>query len=259
MRPLLGTITDRGYGMIGLGIGLGASGFVLRSPFSPASISGLSLWLDGADPSTLYQSNGGSLAAADGDPVGYWMDKSGNARHAEQASGTNKPARKLAIQNGQSAVLFDGVNDSMTLASSVSNQPISFFVVFKKINVASPESALLGGGGTPFYPLDVTATDAYWFAGTLAASGLTLNNLTKLYCVTGSSTSKNMYLNAASVATSGAGYATTNPFTTIGNWLPGGTSWASGHICEMLVYNSVLSVANIATVNSYLNGKWGIY
>jgi len=49
------------------------------------------LWLDASDASTLFQATTGSVpAAADGDAVGYWLDKSGNNRHASQTSGSNK-------------------------------------------------------------------------------------------------------------------------------------------------------------------------
>ena len=57
---------------------LGAGLAVDVLPFTPASISGLQLWLDASDSGTLFQnSNGTTAAAADGDPVGYWVIKAG--------------------------------------------------------------------------------------------------------------------------------------------------------------------------------------
>jgi hypothetical protein len=80
--------------------------------------SGLQLWLDASDASTLYDAtSGGSLVAADGG-VARWEDKSGNSRHMTQATSGSRPARKTAIQGGLDVLRFDGSNDFMSVASS---------------------------------------------------------------------------------------------------------------------------------------------
>jgi hypothetical protein len=82
--------------------------------------SGLQLWLDAAAPETLFDAtSGGSLVAADG-AVARWQDKSGNARHATQATSGSRPLRKTSQQGGLGTLSFDGSNDVMSLASSSS-------------------------------------------------------------------------------------------------------------------------------------------
>ena len=74
----------------------------------PLSIPGLQLWLDASDSSTLFQnSDGTTVATADGDPVGRWADKSGNGRHATQTDGTKKPFKKLAVKNSRDVIRWD--------------------------------------------------------------------------------------------------------------------------------------------------------
>jgi hypothetical protein len=87
----------------------------------PADITGLQLWLDASDSTTLFDATtGGSLVAADG-AVARWEDKSGNARHATQATSGNRPLRKTAQQNGRDTILFDGSNDRLTVSGSASS------------------------------------------------------------------------------------------------------------------------------------------
>jgi hypothetical protein len=113
-------------------------------PFAPDDLSGLQLWLDASDSSTLYDAtSGGSLVAADGG-VARWQDKSGNARHATQSTSANRPARKTAIQGGKDVLRFDGSNDSLSIASStetfkfVHSSDSTVFVVFKSGTTANP-------------------------------------------------------------------------------------------------------------------------
>jgi hypothetical protein len=144
--------------------------------------SGLQLWLDASDASTLYDAtSGGSLVAADG-TVKRWEDKSGNARHATEA--TNGPTRKTAIQGGLDVLRFDGSNDVLSIASSTAtfkflhSADSTVFAVFKSGTTANPEHAsyvVFGTGhnstttvvGAIFYTGDsnpTTANDAlYWY------------------------------------------------------------------------------------------------
>jgi hypothetical protein len=87
------------------------SAYVRMPGFSPSTITGLQLWLDASDAETLFDAtSGGSLVAADG-TVKRWEDKSGNNRHATEA--TNGPQRKLAVRGGLDALRFDGTNDRL--------------------------------------------------------------------------------------------------------------------------------------------------
>lgn len=69
--------------------------------FDPSSLNGLELWLDASDSSTI---------TATGSPlkVSQWNDKSGNARHVTQATGTAQPSSGVNTQNGLNVLTFDG-------------------------------------------------------------------------------------------------------------------------------------------------------
>jgi hypothetical protein len=115
--------------------------------FTPATITGLQLWLDASDATTLYDAtSGGSLVAADGG-VARWEDKSGNARHATQGTSGSRPLRKASVQGGKDVLRFDGSNDSLSIASSTATFKLlhsadsTVFLVFKSGTTANPGQA----------------------------------------------------------------------------------------------------------------------
>lgn len=71
----------------------------------------LGLWLDASDLTTLFQSNAGvTPVAANGDPVGFWADKSANDFDLSSvANDTTQPA--YGTDTSYHWVTFDGVND----------------------------------------------------------------------------------------------------------------------------------------------------
>jgi hypothetical protein len=111
--------------------------------WTPGDIT-TSLWLDGADSSTLYDATtGGSLVAADGE-IARWEDKSGNSRHATQASAGARPIRKTAIQNGRDVLRLAG-SQSLGLAASISGLT-SANLIFVAKNVNDPAAGILTSG-----------------------------------------------------------------------------------------------------------------
>lgn len=85
------------------------------APWTPTDVAGLQLWLDASDTGTLFQNSGGTGAVtSDGDPVGYWGDKSGNARHVTQATSGRRPLyHPDGLGTGKKAIQFDDVDDSL--------------------------------------------------------------------------------------------------------------------------------------------------
>jgi hypothetical protein len=92
-----------------------------QSRFSPASIPDLALWLDASDASTLTLDGSNN--------VEQWRDKSGNARHAAQASTTLRPAFLSSGINGLPAVRGDGIDDVMTWTQFASGTNHNFYIV----------------------------------------------------------------------------------------------------------------------------------
>ena len=113
--------------------------------WTPSQIS-TALWLDAADASTLYDAtSGGSLVAADG-TVARWQDKSGNARHATQATSINRPLRKTSVQNSLDGILFDGTNDDLTGTINLNTRDCSVFCVFLRTNAAGRTEIVVSSG-----------------------------------------------------------------------------------------------------------------
>ena len=260
MRDLLGIGTNRGYSMAGLGIGLGLAEFKLGvASFSPVQISGMELWLDASDSSTLLQASGGSSSAADGDPVGEWKDKSGKARHLSQSDGTRKPALKTAIKNGRNAVRFDGTNDYLrTSANYTINNPFTVFVV-----------AIRRSGGDASYPYlwdnrFSNIAGMVWQLGGPFAMGAgawltgasVANDSAVLLCGIYNGSSSTLIQNG----TSYTGDVGTSTFSLITLGDNGALHRPmSGDVCEMAFYNGVVSANDRTKMINYLNEKWSIY
>lgn len=97
--------------------------------FSPDQISGLKLWLDAANSSSLFQASSctGTPSTASSDPVGCWKDLSGNGNDAVQTINTSyRPVLNTAGINSVAAVDFnaDGkyLTNSLALAHNATNK-----------------------------------------------------------------------------------------------------------------------------------------
>jgi len=241
------------------------------SSFYPSDIAGLQLWLDASDASTLYQSSGGSLATSDGDPIGYWGDKSGGLKNAVQASGTNKPALKLSILNSRPVVRFDGVNDFLSNSMQWANSAFTIITVTKRASGSNYPAFVSEYSGTTdgylAFGLDpssylsihktglaTSASNLVQTAGTFfiqsaQSSGISSGNISVEVKSNGVSASSALTLTGLS----------TNSSTNFGASKNGTADFLNGDIAEIIVYSSVLSAGNLASVFNYLREKWGVY
>jgi len=237
------------------------------------TIAGLQLWLDAADPTTLYDATtGGSLVAADGG-VARWEDKSGNSRHATQATSANRPARKTAVQGGLDVLRFDGSNDFLEgVVTPGSGNTRSVFVVAKG-NLAFAELFQIGKASSgEFLPSFLVRAGQisgnHFFGGDVTDNNLTISSVSLPVSTTflanivqQSTTSISYYHNSVNYSVTGtlanfsapSGYfvgKARSPLSDLTFW--------SGDICEIIVYDSALSDTNRGLVESYLMSKWGI-
>ena len=234
----------------------------------PTGVSGLQLWLDAADASTLYDAtSGGSLVAADGG-VARWEDKSGNSRHATQATSGNRPLRKTAIQGGRDVLRFDGTNDCFSLPSLTTTSSYVSFFVFRRTSQGIHSIALGPGAASGNY-------SAWWFSDnvlyesstnnasvfTTHGSASTLTGSFLIVTTRTATTSIATRRNGSALATVSSGAGVTNAAG--GSWSAvgrgdGNNLTHNGDICEIILYDSALSDANRSAVESYLLTKWGI-
>lgn len=240
------------------------------SGFDPRAISGLAVWLDAADGSTLFQnSNATTSATANNDPIGCWVNKAGSP-NAIQTTNLNRPQFKPASQNGRGTVSLDGANGFLTLAYDLVSP-------FTLISVQKIDSAT-GAGFASIGNLQ----NSVGFDGLLHAHALSTNSTTL-------ATRIRVSANALSTGTSDVGTAWATWVSTASGstfraranrtQLTNGAGTYSARdstVClgrprtldnaniraisfaEVLVYSRLLADAEIATVEQYLQGKWAL-
>lgn len=243
----------------------------------PADIAGLTLWLDASDPDTLWQdSMMMSAATADGDPVGYWLDRSGNNNHVVQYDPTLKPALRTAIQNGKNAIRGDGVNDYIASSAGGADSAFTLFAV--------TISRLNGVASSPFSVgelvtrknrmLNKPADNTIGFSGYTSASPYyepVVNSALTWSSGTGIIAQMKHSSGYISLAKNGGAFSTpalpTSYFgygllpynSTAIRVMKGGGMAYNGDVCEVLYYAAALSDGDRASVITYLNAKWSVY
>ena len=254
--------------MIGVDLGIWRG---QAASFNPLFLSP-ALWLDASDAATLYTDSGlTTLVAADGDPVGGWKDKSGNARHATQASGTNKPAFKTAIKNGLSAVRFDGVNDSLATATfGLSTLARWCFVVHKNLagsnlglfqHGASDTTELFGFsvGGAGYYS-DIGFAGPYADLSASSPFSAGFYSLGQVWTRPSGSSILSFTKNGTTTTPTITGpTGTPNTATQIFQIGRRVSSFFNSDFCELIYGETTLSAQNVTDVLSYLNSKWAVY
>lgn len=255
--------------------------------FSPLDISGLQLWLDGSNLSSLYQDAARTTpVTTDADVVGAMSDLSGNGRHATQSTTASKPTYRAAVQNGRGVVRFDGVDDYLRSAGGLGisgSDACTMFLVAKCLS--TPSSAAYSGiyhgdaagtnGGIRRFSIEPYVSSTY-------ATGARFNDGNRLFA-TGFSASAfrlgvltagawaqyiqhDLWVNGAAATQA----STVNPtfvpnvvdsFVQIGANIVASAliDYAHADIAEILIFNVVLSTTNRQAVESYLNNKWTMW
>lgn len=97
-------------------------------------------WFDANDRTTLFQDYNGTVpVTAVGQPVGKWLDKSGNGNHASQPVSASRPTYQIDNE-GNYNVTFDGVNDQL-ITPSINFTSTAQMTVGVGLNVIGSASA----------------------------------------------------------------------------------------------------------------------
>ncbi len=130
--------------------------------FSPSDLSPM-LWLEADDLSTLFQSNAGSTAvASDGDPVGYWGDKSGAGFHFTcPADDTRRPTYHTS--GGLHWVEGDGSNDMLRRTAALGMYAAGACSIFIAMRANPATNSILfaerSNAGQAIYQMWARSTD----------------------------------------------------------------------------------------------------
>ena len=237
------------------------------STFNVLSLSP-SLWLDASDWSTLFQNSSATTpVTANGDAIGSWRDKSGNARHFTQ-SGATRPT--LSISGGVSRIAFTGGQNLDAASASMitsGNQNFTILIVYEP-NQGTSTGFVFGNFSAGNLAVYVdTALPAYaspfgvYLNADVDLSSDTYSTGVKLITIRRSSgsiigwqatTQKNTVSNSQSVY-SGAG---TSSVWSIGCNTINSEAF-DGWIREIIVVDSAISAANLLALQTHLVNKHG--
>ena len=229
-------------------------------------------WWDFSDTANMHKTSaGGNPVTADNDLCGLVNDKSGNGRNVTVVD-ANRPTYKTGVQNSKGALLFGSGAASKNLSTAVT------FTGADMSMVAAIKSPATITGGTTYgflsehhttnggnslsissagvfasrtNPTDVTITGATPTTSTAYIVGMTAKN---------SATQRTLFVNALTTVTNGTAVTATDQILRIGTLsVNQTTNFWTGHILEVLYFNSALSDVNMAAVIAWLNTKWGVF
>ena len=259
-----------------------ASNFVLvndtsTTPPVPLTVSGLQLWLDAADSSTLFDATaGGNLVTTDGAAVARWADKSGLGNHATQTTANARPLLKTNIKNGRNVIRFDGQNDVINAGGNLMRSAHTMFIVVNNLAKGRGYHNLFFGitpninglyygminnsaptGGTP----NKLSTGRKGVAADAQESGTTSFGTYALFSATRSGTASTLFKNGSQVGVNSnwTYQIDGDQLTTIGCENLSSSNPLYGDVSEILIYNAALTTTQRQAVETYLNTKWALY
>lgn len=235
---------------------------------NPAQISGLVYRLSALVPSSITMD--GSNA------VSQWNDLSPSPANATQAFASAQPIYTTNSINGRPAIVFDGSNDALSAgtASKLNLLPgtDSFTVVVFHKNATNEAGTFISKAAATaaqrqYQFVIVTNTLSTVIGGTTKAFSSTVTGGNgKMIITTVSTSAVNNYVdNVADAGNPGTiGSATLSLSTLIGARRPtdgvdsGSASNYKGALGEILVYNKVLSAAEMTQLKNYSTTAWGM-
>ncbi len=248
---------------------------LLGNRFSPKELTGLAIWLDAQDASTL---------ALSGSNVTQWSDRSGRANHATQGTAVHQPKYVSSAINGRPALqgYHTGSNISQLVIADHTSLDYTAFTAFTvatrlvdtnqneyiahkyafEIN-AREQGQMISGVSAEKSGLihaDVSGNSA----GVIAPDSLQVT-LSQPFLLTsyGSFASKGIIFRSGGIQESkelATGYALFNGGGNYRLFSAGSTPQEpfAGYIGEHLFYTRLLNAAERAEVTGYLKAKWGL-
>jgi PKD domain len=252
--------------------------------------SGLQLRLDAADTTSLVSGSAcGATIATNGQLVGCWLDRSGNAANAVQATSASRPTVSAAGINGKRAVQFTLANESwlavtatnvralrsaartviaVATAGPVEDAVTNYFSAIAVWPGFHNGMMVFDYAGGLLFQMDQWSTIAGGSVISPNLSGITSgapfvgSNVLRFSSAT--SYSGEVALNGVKSPTSSVTAASSSGTTDLrigqGNVSPA-TDYRgrlNGRIGELLVFDRALSDAERLQVERYLGWKWGI-
>ncbi len=228
---------------------------------TPGLISNLRLWLDAADEQSVIKDGSNE--------VSQWTDKSSvSDADATQGTGTQQPTWTVNQLNSRPVTNYDGGDRLLipTALNDIPNGPNTLFMVMRQATASgnTERAFVLAEVGSARLYMEYTTTGGQigyasnTGTGSVLATGQTT---TDFNIIRGrrSGTLMNIAINGGTEFTS-VGGADEPGITqgTVGAQNSGGGNDLVGDIAEIILYDRLLSTAEISQVENYLSAKWGI-
>lgn len=245
---------------------LGPILFRTTQPTSVIPTSGLLLWWDAG-----FGANCSGATCTNGASQNTWADRSGHGNtgilNGVVTSTCIASVFNTAQINGQPALTFIGNNSVGSdtcfglTGSGLTNTSTTMFVVAKVASTAAVNTIVSGSNGAFDWRANTTKMQEANKAcvSSLGTSTSAVNTSWHQLNVTYNGTAINFRTDRAADGSASPGVAITSTFRGIGiNPCGGGLEAYNGQIAEYILYNRVLSGGEITTVETYLNGKYGL-
>jgi hypothetical protein len=227
--------------------------------FTPKSISGLTLWMDAADSSTMVFSSGTTVST--------WRDKSGSGNNFSRVAGT---ITYTTTTTGYPGLYFPSGSTGMTSAFNAAVNGNSSRTYFFVADVPSGCRALIGTGpmqgASPPNTLGFDSAknaNTIWSPFVYTGSDITFSPLaatTTINYAAYNSAVSILYGNYNTTTSDITRSTTLNTSATVwylGN-RPDGNTPINSYVCEFIEFNTYLTTSQRQQVEGYLAWKWGV-
>jgi hypothetical protein len=254
-------------------IGTGSASNSVTAIAYPSGVmtsSALRLWLDGADPATMFQDTAATTpATAAGQTIARWNDKSGRTdgsgiNYAQSAVSTEQPT--LTTVNGHPVPTFDGTSDYLGLRS------VSMLPVGTTTSTMVAVGTMTGSVGSDFQTLFQYGTGSTGASREIYKNWGDASDVVDAYVTglvtdgtwsasptisTGEFASANvrMWHAGRPVKSASGAFNTGTTFAEIGRETTNGRYW-TGAVPELIVLDTTMADAQRRQVEEYLARKW---
>jgi len=234
---------------------VGFFGSAQSSTFLPTDVSGLKVWLDASDASTITKDGS--------DLVSQWDDKSGEGNDIAQATGSLQPLWVDSVQNSKPIIRGDGIDNTIGRATYTGGAEAQINTILIVCKMSADvhgiyNSYMFDSGNSSYRHLFTTwnPTDIHlMFAGTILDS-TSIDTSFHVYTLEYNSTSSIMRQDKSQLTTGDASTQGMQGLTFFSGFNGGQTG--NGDIGEFLFYNKQLSTAERDNLEDYLTDKWGL-
>jgi hypothetical protein len=223
------------------------------------------MWLDAADPTTLFSDSTGTTKANTGGTVQFWKDKSTSSNNCSQASqgnaptlstiSSNLPSLSIPTSNIQlvSQANISLLNTAQKTLITVMYVPNTTVTVSVNFGATGPLMSFMNGFETSLiWCPAMYNTDNY-----IAPVPANCIGIPTVIYSTYTGTQAIGYANFTNTATTTVALQTTATPLYIGKRQDGHVS-AGGYLSEVIIFNTSLTLPQQQQIEGYLAQKWGI-